>query len=118
VRSTGRVRQPGELAVIATAKELCAYVMVATQSSPARFRFTYVTRLHNLALDIIESLFRANDVFVGSGAAADASRRRLDLQHQALTSTKILAYMAMTAKGTHRRLCGEELVGTLVGHSH
>ena len=49
-----------ELTVITKAKDLCSYVMNVTQKSPKQFRFTFVTRLQNLALSAIENLFRAN----------------------------------------------------------
>ena len=57
-------RKQSELTVITKAKDLCSYVMTVTQKSPKQFRFTFVTRLQNLALSAIENLFRANDVFV------------------------------------------------------
>ena len=49
-----------ELIVITKAKELCSYVMTVTQKSPKHFRFTFVTRMQNLSLDVIENLYRAN----------------------------------------------------------
>ena len=45
-----------ELMVITKAKELCAYVMTVTQKSPKHFRFTFVTRMQNLSLDVIENI--------------------------------------------------------------
>lgn len=57
-------RKQSELTVITKAKDLCSYVMTVTQKSPKQFRFTFVSRLQNLALSAIENLFRANDVFV------------------------------------------------------
>ena len=41
--------------VITKAKELCSYVMTVTQKSPKHFRFTFVTRMQNLSLDVIEN---------------------------------------------------------------
>lgn len=52
-----------EMMIITRAKDLCAYVMTVTQNSPKHFRYTFVSRMQNLALDIIESLYRANDTF-------------------------------------------------------
>lgn len=51
-----------ELAVITKAKDLCSYVMTVTDKSPKRFRFTLVAKLQNYALNIIENLYRANEV--------------------------------------------------------
>ena len=82
-----------ELAVITKAKDLCSYVMTVTDKSPKRFRFTLVAKLQNSALDIIENLYRANEVFVKAGDREKA-QQRIDFQHQALTELKLLGYMA------------------------
>ena len=82
-----------ELAVITKAKDLCSYVMTVTDKSPKRFRFTLVAKLQNYALDIIENLYRANEVFVKAGDR-EKSQQRIDFQHQALTELKLLGYMA------------------------
>ena len=82
-----------ELAVITKAKDLCSYVMTVTDKSPKRFRFTLVAKLQNYALDIIENLYQANEVFVKAGDREKA-QQRIDFQHQALTELKLLGYMA------------------------
>lgn len=82
-----------ELAVITKAKDLCSYVMTVTDKSPKRFRFTLVAKLQNYALDVIENLYRANEVFVKAGDREKA-QQRIDFQHQALTKLKLLGYMA------------------------
>ena len=82
-----------ELAVITKAKDLCSYVMTVTDKSPKRFRFTLVAKLQNYALDIIENLYRANEVFVKAGDR-EKVQQRIDFQHQALTELKLLGYMA------------------------
>ena len=83
-----------ELAVVTKAKDLCSCIMTVTQKSPKHFRFTFVSKLQNLSLDVIESLYRANDVFVAAGDAA-AAQRRLALQRDALASLKMLAYFSL-----------------------
>jgi hypothetical protein len=85
-----------ELTVIMKAKELCTYIITVTQKSPKQFRFTFVTRLQNLAMDVIENIYRANEVFFGPGRQYE-NAQRLDFQHKALTSLKILAYFAEMA---------------------
>jgi len=87
-------RKKNELSVITKAKELCQYVMVITQKSPKHFRYTFVSRLQNLSLDIIESLIRANDVYIKKGDSA-SFEKRAEYQRNALTSLKLLSYMAM-----------------------
>lgn len=90
-------QKTSELLVVTKAKELCAYVITATQKSPKQFRFTFVTRMQNLALDIIEQIYRANEEFIGPGGSAAARQQRLDFQHGALTNCRLLAYISELA---------------------
>ena len=85
--------QLSELAVIVKAKELCSYIMTVTDKSPKRFRFTMVSKLQNYALNTVENLYRANQVFVKNGGT-EAASVRLNFQHQALTELDLLGYMA------------------------
>ena len=85
-----------ELTVVMKAKDLCSYIVTVTQKSPKQFRFTFVSRLQNLAMDVIENIYRANEVFIGAGNQSNPEKR-LDFQHKALTSLKILAYFAEMA---------------------
>ena len=86
-----------ELRVVTVAKNLCSYVLTSTNKSPKCFRFTLVSRLQNLALDIIENIYKANEIFVRNKNPQDI-QKRLDLQQSALTSIKISAYMALLAR--------------------
>lgn len=81
------------LTVITKAKDLCSYVMTITQKSPKQFRFTFVSRLQNLSLSVVENLFRANDVFIGKGDAM-AQKERLAYQRCALTDLRVLSYFS------------------------
>ena len=85
-----------ELTVITRAKDLCSYIMTVTQRSPKQFRFTFTSRLQNLSLDVIEDLYRANDVYVTRQDTASIDKRR-DYQRQALTDLKLLSYIALLA---------------------
>lgn len=87
-------RRQSELTVITKTKDLCSYVMTVTKKSPKHFRFTFVSRLQNLALSTIENLFRANDVFV-SRADTHAKNERLAYQRNAMTDLKLLGYIAL-----------------------
>lgn len=49
-----------ELYVITKAKELAKYMIVVTERSPKKYRFTLVVRLQNYCLDIMEHLLLAN----------------------------------------------------------
>ena len=85
-----------ELSVITRAKDLCSYIMTVTDKSPKRFRFTLVTRLQNYALDVIENLITANEVFAGAGMVNEA-KLRLSLQRKAMTALKLLGYISELA---------------------
>ena len=88
------MHKQSELTVVTKAKDLCAYVMTITKKSPKQFRFTFVSKLQNLALSIIENLFRANDVFV-SRADTYSKNERLSYQRSAMTDLKLLGYIAL-----------------------
>jgi len=88
-----------ELTIIMKSKDLCSYIMTITQKSPKQFRFTYVIRLQNLSLDIIENLYRANEVLVGGKHGDRNYEKRLDFQRRALTDIRVLAYFAELAMG-------------------
>ena len=90
--------QTGELKALLKAKTLAQYVLQVTDRSPKRFRFTFTTRMQNIALDIIENLFLANDVFVEGPNAVSLLRERAAYQRKALTLVKTLAYIAEIAR--------------------
>ncbi len=93
------MRQQSELTVITKANDLCTYVLTITEKSPKRFRFTLTGKMQNLTLDVIDNLYRANEVFVGTDGDAKANvAKRLDFQHSALTSLKILGVIAQIAR--------------------
>jgi hypothetical protein len=83
-----------ELVIVTRAKELCSYIMVVTQKSPKHFRFTFVTRLQNLALNVIENIYRANAIYFGGKHGSAHYSERLEFQRKALTDIQILAYLA------------------------
>ena len=53
-------RKESELTVISKAKDMCSYIMTVTQRSPKHFRYTFVSRLQNLSLGVVELLLRPN----------------------------------------------------------
>lgn len=89
-------RKQSELSVITKAKDLCSYILTVTEKSPKRFRFTLTSRLQNYALNVIENLYRANEVFLIKENLRTQERRR-DYQRQAMTECRLLAYMAQLA---------------------
>ena len=89
-------QRQSELTVITKAKDLSSYVITITQKSPKQFRFTFVSRMQNLCLDVIEGLYRANDTFVKAGDQA-AWNTRLEYQRKAMTDLKLLGYVSLLA---------------------
>ena len=81
-------RRQSELLVITKAKDLCSYVMTVTQKSPKHFRYTFVSRLQNLTLSVIENLYRANDTYVRKGDMAGIEKR-LELQRSPINNSNI-----------------------------
>jgi len=69
--------QKNELTVIMKSKDLCSYIVAVTQKSPKQFRFTFVSRLQNLAMDVIENIYRANEVFIGAGKLNNTEIRNM-----------------------------------------
>ena len=53
-----------ELTVIVKAKDLASYIITVTDKSPKRFRFTLVSKLQGYALNALENLYRAHEVYV------------------------------------------------------
>ncbi len=85
-----------ELSVITGAKDLCSYIMKVTDKSPKRFRFTITAKLQNYALNVIEHLYRANEVYTADNNRENIKIRR-DFQHRAMTELRLLGYMSNLA---------------------
>ena len=98
-------RKQSDLTVITKAKDLCSYVMTVTEKSPKQFRFTFVSRLQNLALSAIENLFRANDVFV-SKTDMPSQKERISYQRSVMTDLKLLGYIALLSLEQNRLVLG------------
>lgn len=91
-------REESELTVITRAKELCQYILTITDKSPKKYRFTLVSRLQNYSLTVIEQLYKANHVFLGSSDRERQFEKGLALQHEAMTQLRLLAYLSMVAR--------------------
>lgn len=86
-----------ELIVIQKAKELGEYIFLITNHSPKKFRFTFVSRIQNLMLDVIENLYRANRSRIVKGDMKGWEKRRY-YQREADTALDLLCYIAMLAR--------------------
>ena len=91
-------REESELLVIVKAKDLGNYIFTVTDKSPKKFRFSLISRLQNLALSMIENLYRANMVFVKDSKAIDKIEVRKKYQREAYVDLKLLGYIALMAK--------------------
>lgn len=87
-----------ELYVITKAKELCTYILTITEKSPKKYRFTLVSRMQNLSLNVVEYLFRANDVYIGDKDNTEAICIRQHWQKKAVTDLRLLDYIAMVSE--------------------
>ncbi len=57
-------RRESELIVITKAKELSRYVFQVTQHAPKKFRFSLVSKMQTLSLEVIECIYQANETYV------------------------------------------------------
>ncbi|MBQ7884824.1 MAG: four helix bundle protein [Clostridia bacterium] len=125
VDELAKVRLPkdaNELVVLTRAKDLVKYVIIATNKSPKHFRFTLVSKMQNLAFEVVDNLYRANDVAIKKGDAVRITRRE-EYQRRAITGLKMLMYVSMLANEIecilpkqHEQICkkGAEVVTLIV----
>lgn len=92
------MKKESELAVITRAKQLCQYIMVVTDKSPKKFRFTLVSRLQNYSLSVIENLYRANDIYLVEGNDDPNRPRRIMFQREAMIALRMIGYFAVIAR--------------------
>ncbi len=90
--------KPSELSVVTKARDLADYVLQATEKTPKKFRFSFVTRLHNLCFDVISDIFHANSVYVAGPEAESLLRERRKRQQRAKVNVKLIAYIADMAR--------------------
>ena len=81
------------MVVITEAKNLATYVIIVTEKSPKKYRHTFINKLHNYVLDIIENLYLANEIEVIENNIKYYELRK-GYQTKALTKLKLLDYLA------------------------
>ena len=84
-----------DLIVITKTKKLGAYIVAVTQKSPAKFRSVFVNRMHNLCLDALQDMFRAN--FIRQDCIENKKQRE-KYQVDAIIKLKMLGYIALLAE--------------------
>ena len=55
-----------ELTVITKSKKLKEYILTITKNTDVKYRFTFVNKVHNLCMEIIENIYSANFIKLGS----------------------------------------------------
>lgn len=88
-------KKQDELSVIVNAKDLCNYIFIITDKSPKKFRFSLVSRLQNLSLNVLENIFKANELYLSK---SDEANQRFEYQRNSLTQLKLLGYIAQLSK--------------------
>ena len=84
-----------DLIVITKVKKLGAYIIAVTQKSPAKFRSVFVNRMHNLCLDALQDMFRAN--FIRQDCIENKKKRE-QYQTDSIIKLKMLGYIALLAE--------------------
>lgn len=84
-----------ELYVITKGKDLCRYIFTVTDKAPKKYRFTFISRLQNHGLNVVENLYRANMVYVRGRADQSRIEQRKFYQRKAYVDLKVLCYIAM-----------------------
>lgn len=98
-KGSGAIMKPNnDLLVMKRAKELCNYVLIVTEKSPKKYRFTLVSRMQNISLEIIEDIFLANDIYFGDSMTKEVwnlhTQERNKILQKIVTDTRILSYLA------------------------
>lgn len=84
-----------DLTITTRTKELCSYVFLVSENAPKKFRFTLTSRMQNYALTLIELVYKANEVKV---VDENTHKKRWSYQSEAMSTVKLLAYLALFAK--------------------
>lgn len=90
------MRQDSELVVITKVKDLIKYVFQISNNAPKKYRFSLISRLQNISMDILENLIIANEIILSADEVQN--KDRLNYQHAALAKLKVLDAVAMVAK--------------------
>ncbi len=75
-----------ELIVITEVKRLIDYIFVITEKSPKKYRYSFITKIHSLFMEIIELLYEANSITLGEV-------ERFNKQKKAVLKLQLLDYL-------------------------
>ncbi|MCL2846382.1 MAG: hypothetical protein FWE38_01705 [Firmicutes bacterium] len=85
-----RKKKVQEMEVFTHAKRLCGYVFKATRNAPKQFRWNVVNKMTNSSIDVVDGLYRANDI-KDDEARREVALRAID------PDLKILGYLGTLA---------------------
>lgn len=78
-----------EMAIFTHAKKLAEYIVVITEKSPKKFRWNIVSRLQNVALEVVDKLYFAN---------LENGEKRMEFQKSATVALQLVQFYAEIAK--------------------
>lgn len=84
------MKKKSELSIITEAKKLVTYILTITEKSDKKYRHTFVRKLHEISIEIVELLIYANYTEI-------TDSKRKEYQKQAFVKLKVLDYYANTA---------------------
>lgn len=85
------MRADSELMIITKLKDLVNYCITISEKAPKKFRFTLVSKIDNISLELLESSILANEIELGD------DRRKL-LQKEIIGKLKVLDAYCLTAR--------------------
>ena len=89
-------KSASDLVVITKTKDLVAYIFLVTKSCPKKFRATFISRLQNYGLNVIDELYRANECTLTKNDLSQYGKRK-EYQTNAKIGLKLLEYFALLA---------------------
>ena len=72
------------------AKKLVDYVLQASEKAPKKYRYSYLSKIENVSLEIVMLLYEANDIRLGNPL-------RKEKQDAVLTKLRILDFLSEEA---------------------
>ena len=88
VSSEYRSAPKDELLIYKRARELMGFTFKQAERFPKKYTFTLSNRLKDASLNLMEKIVLANEVYVGVNA--EALRKRVDYQNEAVAIVKII----------------------------
>ena len=83
-----------DMVVVTKAKELVRYIFQVTANSPKKIRFSFVSRIQSITLDLIENLYRAAEIPYNSRTQSSLEKKIYFLT-EAKISIKLIEYFAL-----------------------